>query len=173
MKAKVKECGKLRSELEVARAETQVESDSQLTVQSQLKNEIKEILTENSEMKSKTKAKEEKMKNLAEKVAAADKEKISLLSKLEAAKRSFKKELDDQEVMYKEKMKGLETYFETLQAKIDELQSKKKTEHETEARKEIMGLETRNEQLEKEKMIILREKNELMADLEKIKKDLK
>ena len=56
---------------------------------------------------------------------------------------------------------------------FDELQKMKKTEHETEARKEIMGLETRNEQLEKEKMIILREKNELSADLEKIKKDLK
>merc|ERR1711997_162944 len=48
----------------------------------------------------------------------------------------------------------------------------KNSEHEKEARKEIMNLETRNEQLEKEKMIILREKNELTADLQKTKKDL-
>ena len=114
MKAKVKECGKLRSELEVARTETQVESDSKLTVQSQLKNEIKEILTENSGIKSKIKSKEEKMKNLEEKVAAADKEKISLLSKHEAAKRSFKKEMDNQKGMYKEKIANLEAEREEL-----------------------------------------------------------
>ena len=173
MKAKVKECDKLRTELEVARNETQVESDSQLTVQTQLKTELKEILTENSEMKRKMKSREEKVKSLEEKVASADKEKVSLLSKLEAAKRNSKKELEDQEVMYKEKIKGLEKMFETLQAKIDKLHKEKNSEHEKEARKEIMGLETRNEQLEKEKMIILREKNELTADLEKIKKDLK
>ena len=44
MKAKVKECDKLRTELEVAKNETQLESDSQLTVQAQLKTELKEIL---------------------------------------------------------------------------------------------------------------------------------
>ena len=173
MKGKVKECEKLRAELDVARNETQVETDSQLTVQAQLKNEIKEILTENAEMKSANKSKLEKVKNLEEKVAAADKEKISLLSKVEAAKRNCKKELEDQEVMYKEKIKNLESYFETLQAKIDELQTKKISEHETEVKKELIGLETRNEQLEKEKMILLREKNELAADLQKIQKDLK
>ena len=172
IKAKVKECEKLRTELEVARNETQVESDSQLTVQAQLKTELKELLTENSEMKRKMKTKEEKVKTLEEKVACADKEKVSLLSKLEAAKRNFKKELDDQEVMYKEKIKGLEKMFETLQAKIDKLNNDKNSEHEKEARKEVMTLETRNEQLEKEKMIILREKNELTADWEKTKKDL-
>ena len=173
IKIKVKECDKLRTEMEVARSETQVETNSQLTVQSQLQKEIKEILSENSAMKSKAKSREEKVKSLEEKIAAADKEKVSLLSKLEAAKMSFKKELDDQEAMYKEKMKGLEDYFETLQAKIDELKSKKSSEHETEVKKEVMELETRNEQLEKEKMIIVREKNELAAELEKIKKDLK
>ena len=172
IKAKVKECEKLRTELEVARNETQVESDSQLTVQAQLKTELKELLTENSEMKTKMKTKEEKVKTLEEKVACADKEKVSLLSKLEAAKRNFKKELDDQEVMYKEKIKGLEKMFETLQAKIDKLNNDKNSEHQKEARKEVMTLETRNEELEKEKMIILREKNELTADWEKTKKDL-
>ena len=173
MKIKVKECEKLRTELEVARNETQVETDSQLTVQAQLKNEIKEILTENSEIKRTNKSMEEKIKNLEEKVTAADKEKISHISKLEASKMNHKKELDDQEVMYKEKMKGLESYFETLQAKIDELQKKRISEHETEVKKELIGLETRNEQLEKEKMILLREKNEIAADLQKTQKDLK
>ena len=115
IKAKVKECEKLRTELEVARNETQVESDSQLTVQAQLKTELKELLTENSEMKTKMKTKEEKVKTLEEKVACADKEKVSLLSKLEAAKRNFKKELDDQEEMYKAKIKGLEKMFDQLE----------------------------------------------------------
>ena len=51
--------------------------------------------------------------------------------------------------MYKEKLKGLEQMLETLQAKIDKLHKERNSEHEKEARKEIMGLETRNEQLEK------------------------
>merc|ERR1739841_174437 len=111
IKTKNKECEKLHTELEVAKNETQVETDSRLTVQAQLKNEIKEIFTENAELKSKIKRREEKVQALEEKVASADKEKISLLSKLEAAKHNLKKELDDQEQVYKEKMKALEKVF--------------------------------------------------------------
>ena len=81
LKEKLKECEKLQNDLEVARNDTQVETDSQLTVQAQLKNEIKEILVENAELKSQVKSKGEKVKNLEEKCASADKDKISLLSK--------------------------------------------------------------------------------------------
>ena len=173
LKEKLKECEKLQNDLEVARNDTQVETDSQLTVQAQLKNEIKEILVENAELKSQVKSKGEKVKNLEEKCASADKDKISLLSKLEAAKINLKKELEDQEEMYKEKMRGLEKVFESLQARIDELQKKRKDDHDKETKKELNALETRNEQLEKEKLIVLKEKNEVTADLEKIKKDVK
>ena len=172
LKAKSKECDQLQTELEVAKNETQVETDSQLTVQAQLKNEIKEIFTENAELKSKIKRREEKVQALEEKVASADKEKITLLSKLEAAKHNLKKELEDQEHMYKEKMKALEKVFEELQARIETLQSKKKSEHDRETQKELNALELKNERLEKEKMIILRDKNEINIDLDKLKKDL-
>ena len=172
LKAKTKECDQLQTELEVAKNETQVETDSQLTVQAQLKNEIKEIFTENAELKSKIKRREEKVQALEEKVASADKEKITLLSKLEAAKHNLKKELEDQEHMYKEKMKALEKVFEELQARIETLQTKKKSEHDRETQKELNALELKNERLEKEKMIILREKNEINIDLDKLKKDL-
>ena len=128
VKAKTKECEKLHTELDVARNETQVETDTGLTVQAQLKNEIKEILTENADLKSSMKKREEKVKCLEEKVGNADKEKITLLSKLEAAKHNLRKELEDQEQMYKEKMKALEKVFEELQARIESLQNKKKTE---------------------------------------------
>ena len=40
LKAKTKECDQLQTELEVAKNETQVETDSQLTVQAQLKNDV-------------------------------------------------------------------------------------------------------------------------------------
>ena len=172
LKAKSKECDQLQTELEVAKNETQVETDSQLTVQAQLKNEIKEIFTENAELKSKIKRREEKVQALEEKVASADKEKITLLSKLEAAKHNLKKELEDQEHMYKEKMKALEKVFEELQARIETLQSKKKSEHDRETQKELNALELKNERLEKEKMMILRDKNEINIDLDKLKKDL-
>ena len=66
LKAKTKECDQLQTELEVAKNETQVETDSQLTVQAQLKNEIKEIFTENAELKSKIKRREEKVQDLEE-----------------------------------------------------------------------------------------------------------
>ena len=174
VKSKVKECEKLQSELEVAKNETQVEADSQLTVQAQLKNEIKEILTENADLKSKMKAREERVKTLEEKAASADREKISLLSKLEAAKNNLKRELEDQEQMFKEKIKGYEKVCEGLQARIEEKEeAMKKSDQIRESKKELNALETRNEQLEKEKMIILKEKNETFAELEKIKKDLK
>ena len=172
LKAKSKECDQLQTELEVAKNETQVETDSQLTVQAQLKNEIKDIFTENAELKSKIKRREEKVQALEEKVASADKEKITLLSKLEAAKHNLKKELEDQEHMYKEKMKALEKVFEELQARIETLQSKKKSEHDRETQKELNALELKNERLEKEKMMILRDKNEINIDLDKLKKDL-
>merc|ERR1711872_1187112 len=62
VKAKAKECEKLQTELEVAKNETIVETDSQLCVQAQLKSEIKEILTENAELKGKFKEMEDKLK---------------------------------------------------------------------------------------------------------------
>ena len=51
-------------------------------------------------------------------------------------------------------MKGLESVFESLQSRIDELQKQKKSDQEMETKKELNALETRNEQLEKEKLII-------------------
>merc|ERR1712012_363616 len=111
-------------------------------------------------------------KVLKEKVANADKEKISLLSKLEAVKHNLKKELEDQEDLYKKKIKGLEKVMETLEARIEDLLKQKKVDFDKETKKELHALETRNEQLEKEKMIILKERNEINEDLEKIKQDL-
>merc|ERR1711876_99412 len=87
---------------------------------------------------------------------------------------NLKRELEDQEQMFKEKIKGYEKVCEGLQARIEEKEeAMKKSDQIRESKKELNALETRNEQLEKEKMIILKEKNETFAELEKMKKDLK
>lgn len=172
LKSKSKECAKFQSELDVARNETMVETDSQLGVQAQLKSEIKEIFAENAELKSKCKEAEREKNDMKVKAEALDKEKIKLVAKVETVTKDFKKEAKEQEVIYKEKMSGLEKVFETLQQRIEELQKKRKVETEHENKKEVRELETKLEKLEKEKVKVLREKNDLAADLEKSKQEV-
>lgn len=171
LKSKTKECAKHRSELEVAKNETVIETDSQLGVQAQLKSEIKEILAENAEIKSRFKDAEKKKKDCEKKIDSLETDKKKLITKLETHKKVAEKEAKEQETMYKEKMSGLEKVFDTLQQRIDELQSKRKVETEHENKKELRELETRLDKLEKEKVKVLREKNDLSADLEKFKKE--
>eukprot|EP00092_Neocalanus_flemingeri_P040694 GFUD01044305.1.p1 GENE.GFUD01044305.1~~GFUD01044305.1.p1 ORF type:complete len:1862 (+),score=644.25 GFUD01044305.1:78-5663(+) len=168
-KCKSKECSKMQSELEMAKNETLVETDSQLGVQAQLKSEIKEILAENAELKSKCKEAETKKSEFKARVGNLEQENTKLTAKVETIKKDSKKEAKEQEAIYKEKMSGLEKVFDTLQQRIDELQSKRKVETEHENKKEVRDLETRLEKLEKEKVKVLREKNDLGADLEKCK----
>merc|ERR1712096_14286 len=108
LKAKSKECGKLQSELEMVKNETLVETDSQLGVQAQLKSEIKEILAENAELKSKEA--ETKKNDTKVKVDTLEKEKNKnkLMAKVDTIKKDFETEAKEKELMYKEKMSGLE-----------------------------------------------------------------
>jgi len=172
LKAKSKECGKLQSELEMVKNETLVETDSQLGVQAQLKSEIKEILAENAELKSKYKEAETKKNDTKGKVDTLEKEKNKLMAKVDTIKKDFETEAKEKELMYKEKMSGLEKVFDTLQQRIDELQTKRKIETAHEKKKEVADLEAKLENLEKEKVKIFREKNDIVAELDKCKKDV-
>jgi len=172
VKAKVKECEKLQTELEVAKNETIVETDSQLCVQAQLKSEIKDILAENAELKGKFKEVEDKLKESKSSSKTIIDENKKLKEKLETNKKDFEKEAKDQESMYKEKMSGLEKVFETLQNRIDELQAKRKADTDLEINKEIKDLEAKLDTLEKEKVQALKDKNNLESDLEKSKKEV-
>merc|ERR1711892_256299 len=134
-----------------------------------LKSEIKEILAENAEMKSKCKDAEKQRKEVKAKVGVLNEDKIKLETKMEGNKKDFKKEIKEQEAMYKEKMSGLEKVFETLQQRIEELQSKRKADTDHEKKKEFIDLETKLEKLEKEKVQVLREKNDMSAAVEKSK----
>merc|ERR1712096_462723 len=95
-----------------------------------------------------------------------------LVSKADIITKDFEKEAKEQEAIYKEKMSGLEKVFDTLQNRIDELQSKRKVETEHENKKEVMDLETRLEKVEADKVDVLREKNSLVCDLAKCKKEV-
>eukprot|EP00092_Neocalanus_flemingeri_P094165 GFUD01119719.1.p1 GENE.GFUD01119719.1~~GFUD01119719.1.p1 ORF type:complete len:483 (-),score=200.28 GFUD01119719.1:202-1554(-) len=159
----------MQSELEMAKNETLVETDSQLGVQAQLKSEIKEILAENAELKSKCKESDTKKSEFKARVGNLEQENTKLTAKVETITKDSKKEAKEQEAIYKEKMSGLEKVFDTHQQRIDELQSKQKVETEHENKKEVRDLETRLEKLEKEKVKVLREKNVVGADLEKCK----
>merc|ERR1719186_307058 len=172
LKSKSKACAKLKSDMEVVKNETLVETDSQLRVQAQLKSEIKEILVENAELRSNYRIVETEKKEIQVKIESLELDNNKLVSKADIITKDFEKEAKEQEAIYKEKMSGLEKVFDSLQKRIDELQTRRKVETEHENKKEVMDLETRLEKLEKEKIEVLREKNDLVADLVKCKKEI-
>merc|ERR1712096_179674 len=172
LKSMSKECAKLKSDMEVAKNETLVETDSQLGVQAQLKSEIKEILVENAELRSNYRIVETWEKEIQVKIESLEIDNNKLVSKADIITKDFEKEAKEQEAIYKEKMSGLEKVFDSLQKRIDELQTRRKVETEHENKKEVMDLEARLEKLEKKKVEVLREKNDLVADLVKCKKEI-
>jgi len=172
LKAKSKECEKLQTELEVAKNETLVETDSQLGVQAQLKSEIKEILAENAEIKSKLKSSEKHVKESITMTQTLTEDNEKLKDKLKATEKDFKKEVKEQENMYKEKMSGLEKIFETLNQKIEELQAKRKADTDRVESNEVKKLESKLGKVENEKVQALKEKADLTGDLEMKKREV-
>merc|ERR1712096_400437 len=96
-----------------------------------------------------------------QKIQRLEKENEVLSTKLDNIRKGLRQDMENQDQMYKEKLRGLEKVLETLQARIEELQGKRGTEHE---------LETKNELLEKEKVRALREKNELVSEKDHLNK---
>ena len=165
VKAKTKECEKLHTELEVAKNETQVETDSQLTVQAQLKNEIKEIFTENAELKSKIKRREEKVK-----------------IDLDKLKKDLDKCVKEKDKLNEEVQTLNNKHDETIRVEIDtKAMSKLKKENETlqhDLKEVKLDLRLEKREVEKKSSLLtfVREKEaknrEKIQEMEKEKSDL-
>merc|ERR1712096_445656 len=99
LKSMSKECVKLKSDMEVARNETLVETDSQLRVQAQLKSEIKEILVENAELRSNERIVEIEKKEIQVKIESLELDNNKLVSKADIITKDFEKEAKEQEAI--------------------------------------------------------------------------
>ena len=149
-----------------------VEVESQLGVQTQLKSELKDIMKENAEVESKIKAVEAARLGMEVKKEASEKELKSVKAELEKVKEDRDRELTEKDGVYK-KMKNLEEIFETLQAKIDKLEKKGRSESGTDLKKkQINELECLVEKLEVEKTKIKNELSEAVAEKENFAKNL-
>ena len=141
-----------------------VEVESQLGVHTQLKSELKDIMKENAEVKSNIKTVEAARLGMELKSAKAE---------LEKAKEDRGKELTEKDGVYKKKMKNMEQIFETLQAKIDKLEKKGRSESGTDLKKkQINELECLVEKLEVEKTKMKNELSEAVGEKENVAKHL-
>ena len=146
-----------------------VEVESQLGVHTQLKTELKDIMKENAEVKSKIKTVEAARVGMEVKKEASEKELKTVKVELEKVKEERDREVTEKEVVYKKKIKNLEQIFETLQAKIDKLEKKGRSESGTDLKKkQIHELECLVEKLEVEKVKVKNELSEALGEKETV-----
>ena len=148
---------------------TRVEVESQFGVHTQLKTELRDIMKENAELKSRIKTAEAARVGMEVKKEASEKELKTVKVELEKVKEERDREVTEKEVVYKKKMKNLEQIFETLQAKIDKLEKKGRSESGTDLKKkQIHELECLVEKLEVEKVKVKNELSEALGEKETV-----